>query len=56
MDRTFLVVLMQVIYAIMPSVEGQITSQLQYDIMYRDSHIQMDKIVHILGILLCIFL
>ncbi len=51
----FLVVLMQVIYAIMPSVEGQITSQLQYDIMYRDSHIQMDKIVHILGILLCIF-
>ena len=57
----FLVIVMQVIYAIMPSVEGMITTQLQIDVtaMARHvpgAHIQMNIILRILGMLGIIYL
>ena len=57
----FLVLVMQVIYAVMPSIEGMITTQLQLDVTQMakgvpGAHIQMNVIVRILLMLLGVYL
>lgn len=57
----FLVIVMQIIYAIMPSIEGMITTQLQKDVgamadHVPGAHIQMNIIVRILGVLLAVYI